>query len=152
MPYKWWNYQEPNSCEELFVYVHKARQLLYIRGTEINWKITFHKQSWFYENPWELKISLSFLFHTSEHTWLCVLTELISLPVSMFQNFIVLSEDPPPVARRFLCHGHQAKALTAALWPWSWCFTLPAVMSQIIARLSLLPEANPQASCFKPQT
>jgi hypothetical protein len=25
-------------------------------------------------------------------------------------------------------------------------------MSQIIARLSLLPEAKPQASCFNPQT
>ena len=95
---------------------------------------------------------MSFLFQTSEQTWLCVLTELINFPVSMFQNFIVLSEEPPPVARRFLCHGHQARALTAALWPWSWCLILAAVISQIIERLSLLPDASPQASCLSPQT
>ena len=123
----------------------------HVRILKFRKKITFHKHSWFYENPWELKIYLSFLFHKSEQTWLWVLTELMSLPVSMFQNFIVLSEEPPPVARRFLCHGHQASALTAALCPWSWCLTFPAVISQIMARLSLLPEANPQASCFNPQ-
>jgi len=121
-------------------------------GYWIKYKITLQRQSWFYENPCELNIYLSFLFHTKEQTWLCVFIVLISFPVSIFQNLIVLSEEPPPVARRFLCQGHQASALTAALCPWSWCLTFPAVISQINAKLSLLPDASPHASCFRPQT
>lgn len=146
------NYQVLNSYAKLVEYARKVKQLLYTQDTKITKKITFQRQSWFSENPWELKIYLSFLFQTSEHTWLWVFTEFISLPVSMFQNFIVLSEDPPPVARRFLCHGHHASAFTAALCPWSWYLIFAAVMSQIMAKLSLLPEAKPHASCFSPQT
>ena len=69
----------------------------------------------------------------------------------MFQNLIVWSEVPPPVASRFLCQGHQAKAFTAALWPVSWNRGLLVEISQMKAELSLEPEARPQGSCFNPQ-
>lgn len=108
--------------------------------------------NWLWENPWELRISLSFLFQINEQTWLCVFTLFRRRPVSVFQNFMVLSVVPPPVANSPLCHGHQAKAFTAALWPWRTCLYFPVLMSQIMARLSLLPEASPQGSCLSPQT
>ncbi len=76
----------------------------------------------------------------------------MSFPLYIFQNLMVLSEDPPPVANKFLCQGHQAKAFTAALCPCNWYLIFDAAKSQIIAILSLLPEANPQGSCLSPQT
>jgi hypothetical protein len=74
------------------------------------------------------------------------------LPVSTFQNLMHLSLEPPPVANRFLCHGHQAKALTAALWPFKVCLSLPIAKSHIMAVLSLLPETNPFELSASPQT
>jgi hypothetical protein len=94
-------------------------------------------------------ISLSFLFQINEHY---VLTLFISLPVSVFQNFMVLSVVPPPVASKPFCHGHHARAFTAALCPFKVNLYLPAFMSQMTAVLSLLPDANPEASCLSPHT
>ena len=112
----------------------------------------FQRLSWFSLKPCELKIYLSFLFQINEQTWLSVWTVLISFPVSIFQNLIVWSDVPPPVANKFLCHGHHARALTAALCPCRVYLTLPAFKSQIRAVLSLLPDARPQGSCLSPQT
>ena len=78
---------------------------------------TFHTHSWLSTYPWELMSYFCSLFHTKEHTWLYVFISFKFFPVSTFQSLRVLSAEPPPVASKFLCHGHQAKALTAALWP-----------------------------------
>ena len=43
-------------------------------------------------------------------TWLLVSTLLRHDPVFAFQNLIWRSAVPPPLARTFGCHGHQAKA------------------------------------------
>ena len=48
--------------------------------------------------------------HSLTLTWDLASTEFKHWPVEVFQNLIVLSFVPPPVARRFDCHGHQAKA------------------------------------------
>ena len=37
-------------------------------------------------------------------------------PDNVFQNLMVLSVVPPPVARVLGCQGHQLMALTAARW------------------------------------
>jgi hypothetical protein len=65
---------------------------------------------------------------------------------------MVLSVVPPPVASKPFCHGHHARAFTAALCPFKVNLYLPAFMSQMTAVLSLLPDANPEASCLSPHT
>ena len=40
---------------------------------------------------------------------------LMQVPVFVFQNRKVRSAEPPPDANKSRCHGHQDKALTAAL-------------------------------------
>lgn len=70
----------------------------------------------------------------------------------MFHILIVLSDVPPPVISRLRCHGHQDKAFTAPLWPCKLYLGLPMFKSHIIAKSSLLPDANPHASCFNPHT
>ena len=86
-------------------------------GSESADLLTFHTQSWFSTYPCELTNYFYSLFHNNEHTWLYVFISFNILPVSMFQSRRVLSADPPPVANKFLCQGHQARAFTAALCP-----------------------------------
>ena len=50
----------------------------------------------------------------SPRTWECVSTSLRQLPELEFQKRIMRSAVPPPDASKFFCHGHHAKALTAA--------------------------------------
>lgn len=53
------------------------------------------------------------------------------------------SYDPPPVARRFNCHGHQLNALTAARWLVFWNLGAPNDRaSQMDTRLSFPPVAS----------
>ena len=72
-------------------------------------------------------------------------------PVSIFHILIVLSDVPPPVINKFLCHGHHDKALTAPLCPCKLNLGFPMLIAQTMAKSSLLPEANPHASCLSPQ-
>ncbi|KNC30303.1 hypothetical protein FF38_07384 [Lucilia cuprina] len=52
--------------------------------------------------------------HSKAHTCDLESTELINEPLLIFQNFMHLSAVPPPDASTLGCHGHQAKARTAA--------------------------------------
>jgi len=79
----------------------------------------FQSVNWFWVNPWEHSNSLSFLFHSNEHTWEPVSTELRQAPVWVFQNLMHWSLSPPPEASRLLWNGHQARALTAPCGPQS---------------------------------
>lgn len=65
--------------------------------------------------------TLCSLFQIKEQIWEPVAIEFKHTPEVVFQNLIVLSWVPPPVARRFGCHGHQARALTAAVC-YKYCF------------------------------
>ena len=49
-------------------------------------------------------------------TWDLVSIEFNKAPLLQFQILIMRSAVPPPLARTLGCHGHQAKALTAAWW------------------------------------
>ena len=51
-----------------------------------------------------------YMHRSSKHTCDLASIEFKHWPVEAFQNLIVLSLVPPPVARRFDCHGHHAKA------------------------------------------
>jgi len=65
------------------------------------------------------------------------------VPESVSQNLIDLSLVPPPEAIRFGSRGHQAIALTAALWPVKVCLGFPAILiSHIHKVLSFDPLAN----------
>ena len=120
----------------------------------------FQRISWFWLKPWELSNSRSFLFHCSAHTCEPVLTEFRHTPVLVFQNFMHWSDPPPPEASKFPWNGHQARALTAALWSsslWSHCvgeFEDAADLSHMKTRLSFPPLAScwPEADHFSPQT
>ena len=122
----------------------------------------FHRMSWLCEKPCDETISLSCTDHCSAQTCECVSTALTNAPLLVFQKRIMRSAVPPPEASRFFCHGHHARALTAA-WCWSKLKTGGAVAtrrsSQIFSRLSLPPEASctppgahlsPQTSCWCP--
>jgi hypothetical protein len=60
--------------------------------------------------------SLEWGDHMREVTWEFVSSELDRAPVVVIQKWMCLSADPPPVASKFCCHGHQARAFTAAVW------------------------------------
>jgi hypothetical protein len=47
---------------------------------------------------------------TSEVTCEPTLRELVRAPVVLDQKWMCWSADPPPVARREFCQGHQARA------------------------------------------
>ena len=51
-----------------------------------------------------------------EEIWEGVLREWRRAPVETFQMWMVASEVPPPEASRLDCHGHHARAFTAAVW------------------------------------
>ena len=76
----------------------------------------FHRHKELFTNPCDDSISLSCGFHFKAHIWLSVCILLTSeISVSVCQNLIVISREPPPEASKFDCQGHQAKALTADL-------------------------------------
>lgn len=120
----------------------------------------FQRVSWFWVNPCELSNSRSFLFHNSAHTCEPVSTEFKQAPVWVFQNLMHRSPPPPPDASKLPWNGHQAKALTAAVWSsslWSGCIgelEEDIDLSHMWRRLSLPPLANcwPEADHFSPQT
>ena len=62
--------------------------------------------------------------------------------MSVFQNLILRSILPPPVASPFDYHGHHANALTAAEWPKQFYRNFINLLSQIKTILSLAPEAK----------
>jgi hypothetical protein len=85
-----------------------------------------------------------------------VLVQTISL---MSQSLMLLSVEPPPVARREFLWDDHARALTAAVCYWSLPMCLFILGSQTKTRLSFPPEARkllsadhlrPQISCLWP--
>lgn len=120
----------------------------------------FHSVNWLSGNPWELTSSRSFLLHSRAETWDPVSTEFKHAPVWIFQNLMHRSLMPPPEASILLWKGHQARALTAALWSWILCshWVLefkPAIdRSQMCSKLSLPPLARyrPEGDHLIPQT
>ena len=75
-----------------------------------------HRMIWLSGEPCDETSSLSCMLHCSAQTCECVSTSLRHAPELEFQKRIMRSAVPPPDASRFLLHGHQASALTAA-----WC-------------------------------
>lgn len=75
----------------------------------------FQSMIWFWEYPWVLTISLTFLLHARLQTWLPVSMLFIWCPFVVFQNLMHLSAVPPPEARRLLWWGDHVIALTAAV-------------------------------------
>ena len=71
----------------------------------------------------------------------------------VFHILIDLSVEPPPVARRLLLWGDQAKALTAAVCWFILPMYFPILGYQMKTRLSLPPEASiePSHDHFRPQ-
>ena len=120
----------------------------------------FHKVNWYWVNPCELSNSRSLLLHNKEQTSEPVSTEFKHAPERVFQNLMHRSFDPPPEASKLLWKGHQARALTAALWSsslWShWVAELEDAidLSQMWRRLSVPPLAScgPVGDHFRPQT
>lgn len=80
----------------------------------------FHKMSWFSLNPWDEQISLWCFDHNKEQTCDPVSIEFKTAPELVFQNLIVLSAVPPPLASNPRWKGHHANAFTAALCCVSW--------------------------------
>ena len=76
------------------------------------------------------------------HTWDPVWIESTYWLLWMFQNFIHLSPEPPPLANIELLWGFQAKALTAALWELNLQIGVLEEIFHIKSLLSLPPEAN----------
>jgi len=143
--------------------MNKTRELCPVSSAVLTIDGYFQSVSWFWVNPWELRSSLSFLFHSNEHTWEPVLTELRQVPVSVFHNLMHRSLSPPPEVSRLLWNGHQARALTAAMWSskrfthWFWpgAGVDEAIdRSQMWSRLSLPPLASsrPEPDHLSPQT
>ncbi len=84
-------------------------------------------------------------------TWDCVSIFCKMLPLYMFQILMCLSAVPPPVASKFDCHGHQATALTAAVWLRNVCnglLSCDIAESQMATKLSLAPLAKCRPSWF----
>lgn len=67
-------------------------------------------ESWWSGMPCEERSSLEWGLKTSEVTWEGVMRELRRAEVVVFQKWMVLSEVPPPEARRDEFQGHQARA------------------------------------------
>ena len=60
--------------------------------------------------PWEERSSRWCWHQMRPLTWEAVFLSHFSSPLQAFQIQMDLSADPPPVARRLGCHGHQASA------------------------------------------
>lgn len=97
----------------------------------------FHNSSWFSLNPWLEQISLWCFDHKREHTCDPVSIEFNTLPELVFQNLMVRSAVPPPLARSPRWNGHHANAFTAALC-WVSCSRGP-----ILEESSWTPCENP---------
>jgi hypothetical protein len=76
------------------------------------------------------------------------------VPLSVFQNLMVLSADPPPDARTPWLWGFQAKPFTAAQWWLNLLMGIGERVFQMMSLLSLAPDANdwPSKDHFNPQT
>ena len=101
-----------------------------------------------------LTIYLVFLENIKLQTWDPVSILSINELSKVFQNFIVLSADPPPEARTpWLC-GSQAIPFTAAQWDVNLQIGVELWALQMNSLLSLPPDASRLLSNdhFKPQT
>lgn len=108
------------------------------------------------EYPWVLTIYLVFLENIKLHTCDPVSMLSISELSSVFQNLIVLSAEPPPLARTPWLWGLQANPFTAAQWLLNLQIGVELWGLHMYNLLSLPPEAsklllkdhfNPQTSC-----
>ena len=95
-----------------------------------------------------------FLENNKLQTWDPVCIESSYSFFWMFQNFIHLSPEPPPLAKIELLWGFHAKALTAALWEVNLQIGVLEQTLHIKSLLSFPPEANfcSSGDHFKPQT
>ena len=120
------------------------------------------------EKVWKQKMNKSthVFDHSNEQTCDLESIESMSVPLLTFQNFIQRSAVPPPVAKTFGCHGHHARARTAA-WCWlnmwsgsvtpfgvSTLALVPPIDGQIFTKLSFPPLAKYLKSVdhFRPHT
>ena len=122
--------------------------------------VTFYKLGYFhtmislFEYPWVETSSFVVFENIRLHT--CDPVSILSniVPSKVFQNFIVLSAEPPPEAKTPWVWGLQARAFTAAVcWVNLLIGTLDK-LDQIISLLSFPPDANwfPSKDHFNPQT
>lgn len=141
----------------------------------------FHTMIWFWEYPWVLTSSFTFLHQARLQTWkqkaageddsknslnyfleacsellawLPVSTEFSMFPLTVFQNLIHLSAVPPPDARRPCWCGDHAIALTAAVCSVSLNIGCCERWFHTSSWLSFPPDASSRSSCdhFSPQT
>lgn len=100
----------------------------------------FHKISWFSLNPWDEQISLWCFDQSNEQTCDPVSIEFKTAPELVFQNLIVLSAVPPPLASNPRWNGHHANAFTAALCCVNWSLGPMVDGSVMVSPLPLLLE------------
>ena len=114
----------------------------------------FHTIISLFEYPWVLTSYFVFLENIRLHT--CEPVSMLSNNVlpSAFQNLIVLSAVPPPLANTPWFCGLQANPLTAALWPVNLQIGVELWILQTNNLLSLPPDANklPSNDHFNPHT
>lgn len=121
----------PNTCQNRKISSPTAVATVYPSGLRAKWRTLdvwpvnsaiftmegyFHRHSWFWLNPWELRISFSCLLHWRAHTWDPLSMLFTHAPVCVFQNLMHRLPVPPLDSSKFLWNGHHARALTAA-----WC-------------------------------
>ena len=70
----------------------------------------FHRRSELDGFPWQESSSLCSADHTNPLTWESVTTWACDCPLKAFQMWMVLSAEPPPLARILGCHGHHDSA------------------------------------------
>ena len=107
-----------------------------------------------FEYPWVETSYFVVLENIKLQTWEPVSMLSSIVPLSVFQNLIVLSADPPPEANNpWLC-GLHANPLTAAQWSLNLWIGVFEEVDHIINLLSLPPEASWFSSNdhFKPHT
>lgn len=114
----------------------------------------FHNEIWNLENPWDDINSLYLGKNYKAQTYEPLSKLLKHVPVSLFQNLIVLSFDPPPDTNTFGNHGHQHIALTAAVCPSQDYLNDIVLFSHNNNWLSFAPELKvyPEGFQRKPQT
>ena len=107
-----------------------------------------------FEYPWVLTISFVFLENIKLQTWEPVSILSNNVLSRVFQNLIVLSADPPPLAKTPWLWGLQAIPFTAAQWLLNLHIGVELWALQMNNLLSFPPEANKLLlkDHFNPQT
>lgn len=101
---------------------------------------------WFWEYPWVLTSSFTFLLHARLQTWLPVSTWFSWFPLAVFQNRMQRSAVPPPETRRLLWWGDHAIAFTAAVCSVSFRTGCVECWFQTNSWLSFPPDASSRSS------